>query len=52
MSYTVRIGSTVTREVNKDDVIAQLMAQFNARTGNEIEVIWPDGSSILEEGFE
>jgi len=50
--YIVRIEEQIYKEKSKDDVIAILAAQFNARTGNEVEVIWPDKSHILERGFD
>ena len=42
----------VIKEPNKDEVIALLISEWNARTGTAITVIWPDGSKIVMEGFE
>lgn len=39
-------------EANKDEVIALLISEWNARTGLAITVIWPDRSRIVLEGFE
>ena len=52
MSYRILLGEESYTEPNKDEVIALLIQQWNDRTGLAIEVIWPDGSRIVYEGFD
>ena len=52
LSYRILLEDEEFVEPNKDEVIALLIQQWNARTGLAITVIWPDGSKIKYEGFD
>jgi len=52
MSYKIILGDQDYSEPNKDEVIAFLISEWNARSGLAITVIWPDSSRIDYEGFE
>lgn len=52
LSYKLILGDSEFEEPNKDEVIARLVSEWNARTGLAITVIWPDQSRIVLEGFQ
>ena len=52
LSYRILLEDEEFVEPNKDEVIALLIQQWNARTGLAITVIWPDRSKIEYGGFD
>lgn len=52
MPYKIILDDQDYYEPNKDEVIALLISEWNARTGLAITVIWPDKSRIELAGFE